>query len=65
MYKISDKITNLISKAMENWRVELTVGGQTLPEVKLQRGIFQGDSLLLLLFVVAIMLFNHVLRKCT
>ena len=50
---------------MQTWRVKLTAGGQILAEVKIQRGIFQGDSLSLLLFVIAMMPLNHILRKCT
>ena len=34
MYRISDKILNFISNAMENWRVKLTVSGQTLAKVR-------------------------------
>ena len=44
---------------MKNWREELTVG-KSLVEVKIQRGIFQGDALLSLLFVLAMMLLNHI-----
>ena len=43
--------------------MELTVGGKTLAEVKIQRGIFQGDALLLLLYVIAMMLFNYIIKK--
>ena len=50
---------------MENWKVELIAGRQTLAEAKIQRGIFQGDSLLPLLFFIAIISLNYVLRKCT
>ena len=35
---------NFISKARENWKLELIAGGPTREEVKIQRGIFQGDS---------------------
>ena len=45
MYKISHEIINFIVKTMKNWRVELTVGGKSLMEKKIQRGIFQGDAL--------------------
>ena len=44
MYKISDKVINFITKAMENCRVELAAGGQMLTEIKIWRLIFQGDS---------------------
>ena len=65
MYKISDKVINFITKAMKNWKIELTAGGQSLAEVNIQRGIFQGDSLSPLLFVIAMMPLNYILRKCT
>ena len=50
---------------METWRVELTSGGKSLAEVKILRGIFQGDALSPLLFVKSTMPLNHILRKCT
>ena len=50
---------------MKTWRVELTAGGESLAEARIQRGIFQGDALSPLLFVIAIMLLNYKLRKCT
>ena len=50
---------------MKNWRVELTAGGKSLAEKKIQRGIFQGDELSALLFIIAMMPLNHILRKCT
>ena len=50
---------------MKIWRVELTVRGQSLAEVKTQRVIFQGDTLSALLFVIAMMPLNHILWKCT
>ena len=45
MYKISDIFIKLITIAMKDWKVNLTLVGQPLTEVKLQRGIFQGDVL--------------------
>ena len=53
IFKISDNIRNLIEKSMTKWKVELTSGGERLGEVKIKRGIFQGDSLSPILFVVA------------
>ena len=53
MYKISHEVINFIEKTMQTWRVELTAGGRSLVEAKIQRGIFQGDAL------------SHLLRKCT
>ena len=51
--------------AIENWRVELIVGGQTIVEIKFQRGIFEGDLLLPLKFIITMMPLNHILRICT
>ena len=65
MYKISDEVINIIEKTMKTWRVELTEGKKRLSEVKIQRGIFQGDALSPLLFIIAMMPLNHLLRKCT
>ena len=50
---------------MKTWRVELTGGGRSLAETKIQSGIFQGDALSPLIFMTAIVPLNHVLRKCT
>ena len=50
---------------MKTWRVELTAGGRRLAEAKIQRGIFQGDALSYLQFIIAMMLLNHILRKYT
>ena len=65
MYKIPDQIVHLTEKTMETWRVELTAGGKSLTDVKILRGIFQEDELLPLLFVIAMIPLNHILRKCT
>ena len=37
MYKISDEVINFIEKTMKTWRMELTVGGRSLAEAKIQR----------------------------
>ena len=42
----------------------MTTGGRSLAEAKIQRGIFQGDALLPLLFIIVIMPLKHILRKC-
>ena len=65
MYKISHEVINFIEKTMQTRRVELTAGGRSLPETKIQRGIFQRDALSPLLFLIAMMPLNHILGKCT
>ena len=44
--------------------VELTVGGQSLVEVKIPEGILQEDSFSPLLFIIAMWPLNYVIRKC-
>ena len=48
---------------MKKWRTELTSCGEVLGEVNIRRGIFQGDSLSPLLFVVALIPLSLVLRS--
>ena len=55
MYKIPNAVIKNIEKTLETWRVELTAGGKSLTEIKIQRCIFQGDSPSPFLFVIAIM----------
>ena len=50
---------------MENWRVKQRAEGESLTEVKILRGIFQGDSLSPLLFVISTMPLDHLFRKWT
>ena len=50
---------------MRTLKVELAAGGKSLPEAKIQSIIFQGDELSPLLFVLAMMTLNYILRKCT
>ena len=64
MYKISDEIIKCSEKIMETCRVELASGENSLPEVKIKRGIIQSDALLQLLFVIVMMPLHHILRKC-
>ena len=45
--------------------MELTARGKSLAKAKVQRGIIHGDELSSLLFVIAMMSFNHIIRKCT
>ena len=63
MYKISHEVINFIKQTMKTWRVELIAGGRSIAETKIQRGIFQRDALSPLLFIIAMMPLNHILRK--
>ena len=62
-FKIADNIKRLIRSSMTDWRTELTAGKESLGQVKIDRGIFQGDSLSPLLFVLALIPMSIVLNK--
>ena len=63
MYPIATKVTQFIEKTMKNWIVQRLKEEKTLTKVKIQGDIFYGDVLLQLLFVRAMMPFNHIYRK--
>ena len=65
MYKIFDLVIKFISEVMKSLKVKLIVRGKFLANIKIQRGIFQGDAFSPLLFAIAMMSMNHILRKCT
>ena len=54
MYKISDEFIKFITENMKNWKEELIAGRTASAEVKIQRGIFQVDTLSTLTFPFAI-----------
>ena len=56
-------MSELLGKSMKQWKLSLTSNGNELGDVKVNRGIFQGDSLSPLLFVVCMIPISLVLRK--
>ena len=48
---------------MESWKTILMLGNEELDRVNIQRGIFQGDSLSPLLFVIGLIPLIQTLRK--
>ena len=52
-----------ITNSMKEWSTMLTSCGEDMGEVKLSRGIFQGDSLSPLMFVIAMIPLTLALRK--
>ena len=47
---------------MKSWRVELISGEENLAEANIRQGIFQGDSLSPLVFVVCLLPLTHILK---
>ena len=63
MVGAAKNIISTISNSMVNWKTVLTSGGTVLGQVDIKRGIFQGDSLSPLLFIVIMLPLTLVLRK--
>ena len=63
MVGITDKIVNLFENSKERWRIELTACNESLGEVNIKRGIFQGDSFSLMLFVVILIHLSIILNE--
>ena len=55
IYKVDERLIHLIKLLMESWSVKLTQRGKKISDrIKIKRGIFQGDSLSPLLFIIAL-----------
>ena len=59
---IAENVRELLEKSMKQWKLSLTSNGNELRDVKVNRGIFQGDSLSPLLFVLCMITMSLVLR---
>ena len=62
-FGIADNVRNVLEKSMEQWKLSLTSNGEDLGEVDVKRGIFQGDDLSPLLFVLSMVPLPLLLRK--
>ena len=58
-----DNIKSLLVNSMEKWKVMPCLGNSELGEVEIKRGIFQGDSLSSLVFVLALIPLSLILRN--
>ena len=60
---VADNISHLLSKSMESWQIILMSGKEELARVNIQSGIFQGDTLSPLLFVIGLIPLSQTLQK--
>ena len=63
LFGVAENIKNLLVNSMEKWKVMLCSGNSELDEVEIMRGIFQGDFLSPLLFVLALIPLSLILRR--
>ena len=63
LFGVAENIKSLLVNSMEKWKVMLCSGNSELGEVEIKQGIFQGDSLSPLMFVLALIPLNLILRK--
>ena len=61
MFGVASNIRTLLFKNMEDWKTELYSGANVIGEVNINRGIFQGDALSPLLFVIALIPLTHII----
>ena len=62
VYSLTPNVVELLRRSMRHWRTELTAGGTTLGETRIRSGIFQGDGLSHILFVLALIPLSKLLK---
>ncbi|XP_069983749.1 uncharacterized protein [Penaeus vannamei] len=63
MFGIAVNVKSFINESMKKWNTELNAGQTRLGNAKIKQGIFQGDSLSPLLFVLTMIPLTLLLRK--
>ena len=63
MMGVADNVRNLLERSMKRWKTVLTADEKVLGTVKIKRGIFQGDSLSPLLFVMVMAPLTMILNE--
>ena len=63
MVHVPHNITAFLQQSMRSWNTELTSCGASFETVKVRRGIFKGDGLYPLIFVICMIPLSKVLRK--
>ena len=63
MFGIGSNVQDFLNNIMKPWKLELNAPGENIGKVDIRRGIFQGDSLSTLLFVLRMVLLTWLLRR--
>ena len=63
LFGVAENIKSLLVNSMEKCKVMLYSGNSELDEVEIKRGIFQGDSLSPLVFILALITLSLILKK--
>ena len=63
VFGVAVSVRSFVNTSMKQWNTELTASNQRLENVKIRRGIFQGDGLSPLLFVLVKIPLTLVLRQ--
>ena len=63
LFGVAENIKNLFVKSMETWKVMFCLRNSELGEVEIKRGIFQGDSLSPLVYVLALIPLSLIFKK--
>ena len=63
LFGVAENIKSLLVNIMEKWKVMLCSASSELGEVEVKHGIFKGDSLSPLVFVLALIPLSLILRK--
>ena len=63
IFGVAVNVRSSVNASMKHWNTELTASNQRLGNVKIRRGILQGDSLSPLLFVLVMIPLTLVLRQ--
>ena len=63
LFGLAENLVKFMTSSMEHWSTDLFCNNSHLGNVKIRRGIFQGDSFSPMLFIIALIPLTLVLRK--
>ena len=63
VFGVAENTKNFLVNSMNKWKLELTSNGASLGNVEIRRGIFEGNSLSPLLFVLCLVPLSLILRR--